>query len=96
MFIFAQDIDDMDADLFSSKKKPSSASVQAKPRINEGSKKDSVESDVKPEGAGNLVVFLLCIDCFLIISFTSSPALKFTQIAIRETHHQLFTQMNPP
>lgn len=59
MFIFAQDIDDMDADLFSSKKKPSSTFVQTKPPINEGSKKDSVESDVKPEVAGNLVFFIL-------------------------------------
>lgn len=84
MFIFAQDIDDMDADLFSSKKKPSSTSVQTKPPVNESSKKDSVESDVKPEGTGNFV-FFLCIDCFLVIRFTLSPALKFTQIAIRET-----------
>lgn len=59
MFIFAQDIDDMDADLFSSKKKPSSAFVQKKPPINEGSKKDSVENDVKSEGAGNLVFFIM-------------------------------------
>lgn len=49
----------MDADLFSSKKKPSSAFVQKKPPVNEGSKKDSVENDVKSEGAGNLVFFIM-------------------------------------
>ncbi|KAM7386603.1 hypothetical protein PAMA_009286 [Pampus argenteus] len=49
-----KDIDDMDADLFASKKKPSSAPAQTKPFGNNGPKKDSValESNVKPEGAG--------------------------------------------
>ncbi|XP_070778989.1 fas-binding factor 1 homolog [Enoplosus armatus] len=48
-----KDMDDMDADLFASKKKPSSAPAQTKPFGNEGPKKDSSmsESNVKPEGA---------------------------------------------
>ncbi|KAK9534630.1 hypothetical protein VZT92_007063 [Zoarces viviparus] len=48
-----KDMDDMDADLFASKKKPSSAPAQTKPSGNEGPKKDSstLESKVKPEGA---------------------------------------------
>ncbi|XP_042248404.1 fas-binding factor 1 homolog isoform X5 [Thunnus maccoyii] len=48
-----KDMDDMEADLFASKKKPSSAPAQTKPSVNEGSKKDSaaLESNVKPEGA---------------------------------------------
>ncbi|KAM7372216.1 hypothetical protein PAMP_009399 [Pampus punctatissimus] len=48
-----KDIDDMDADLFASKKKPSSAPAQTKPFGNGGPKKDSaaLESNVKPEGA---------------------------------------------
>ncbi|XP_044187427.1 fas-binding factor 1 homolog isoform X5 [Thunnus albacares] len=48
-----KDMDDMEADLFASKKKPSSAPAQTKPPVNEGSKKDSaaLESNVKPEGA---------------------------------------------
>lgn len=51
----------MDADLFASEKKPKLASAQTKPFGNEGSKKDSlaVESDVKPEGAGNSVQSVL-------------------------------------
>lgn len=55
--ILVQDMDDMDADLFASKKKPSSAPAQTKPYGNEGPKKDSstLESKVKPEGAGNSV-----------------------------------------
>lgn len=53
----AQDMDDMDADLFGSKKKPN---AQTKPFGNEGSKKGSptAKSEVKPEGAGNLPEFL--------------------------------------
>lgn len=49
-------MDDMDADLFGSKKKPS---AQTKPLGNEGSKKGSptVKGEVKPEGAGNWVYF---------------------------------------
>lgn len=52
-----QDMDDMDADLFASKKKPSSAPPQTKPFGNEGPKKDfaALENNVKPEGAGNFV-----------------------------------------
>ncbi|XP_039681315.1 fas-binding factor 1-like isoform X4 [Perca fluviatilis] len=48
-----KDMDDMDADLFASKKKPSSAPAQTKPFGNEGPKEDSstLESKVKPEGA---------------------------------------------
>ncbi|XP_035852612.1 fas-binding factor 1 homolog isoform X14 [Sander lucioperca] len=48
-----KDMDDMDADLFASKKKPSSAPAQTKLFGNEGPKKDSstLESKVKPEGA---------------------------------------------
>ncbi|GAA6226084.1 fas-binding factor 1 isoform X1 [Lates japonicus] len=48
-----KDMDDMDADLFVSKKKPSSAPAQTKPSGNEGPKKDSTasENNVKPEGA---------------------------------------------
>ncbi|XP_030592564.1 fas-binding factor 1 homolog isoform X2 [Archocentrus centrarchus] len=48
-----KDIDDMDADLFASKKKPSSAPAQTKPLVNEGPKKYSavLESNGKPEGA---------------------------------------------
>ncbi|XP_028455783.1 fas-binding factor 1 homolog isoform X7 [Perca flavescens] len=48
-----KDMDDMDADLFASKKKPSSAPAQTKPFGIEGPKKDSstLESKVKPEGA---------------------------------------------
>lgn len=50
-------MDDMDADLFASKKNPSSAPAQKKPFSNEWPKKDSstLESDAKPEGAGNSV-----------------------------------------
>lgn len=53
--VLIQDMDDMDADLFVSKKKPSSAPAQTKPSGNEGPKKDSTasENNVKPEGAGN-------------------------------------------
>ncbi|XP_035511387.1 fas-binding factor 1 homolog isoform X3 [Morone saxatilis] len=48
-----KDMDDMDADLFSSKKKLSSAPAQTKQFGNEGPKKDSsaLERNVKPEGA---------------------------------------------
>ncbi|XP_042361455.1 fas-binding factor 1 homolog isoform X6 [Plectropomus leopardus] len=48
-----KDMDDMDADLFASKKKPSSAPAQTKPFSNGGPKKDSstFESKIKPEGA---------------------------------------------
>ncbi|KAM3863828.1 fas-binding factor 1 homolog [Diretmus argenteus] len=48
---YMKDMDDMDADLFGSKKKPSSASVQTKPLDTEGPKKDSSksESNVKQE-----------------------------------------------
>uniref|UniRef100_A0A3B4UTJ8 Fas binding factor 1 n=1 Tax=Seriola dumerili TaxID=41447 RepID=A0A3B4UTJ8_SERDU len=48
-----KDMDDMDADLFASKKKPSSAPAQTKPFGNEGPKKDStvLENNGKPEGA---------------------------------------------
>ncbi|XP_068569028.1 fas-binding factor 1 homolog isoform X4 [Cebidichthys violaceus] len=48
-----KDMDDMDADLFASNKKPSSAPAQTKPPANEGPKKDSPtsESTVKPQGA---------------------------------------------
>lgn len=73
--ILVQDMDDMDADLFAPKKKPSSAPAQTKP----------LESNVKPEGAGNSAQ-CCCINYFLIISFTLLPALKFTLIAaIRES-----------
>ncbi|XP_014195069.1 fas-binding factor 1 homolog isoform X3 [Haplochromis burtoni] len=48
-----KDMDDMDADLFASKKKPSSAPAQTKPLVSEGPKKDSavLESNAKPEEA---------------------------------------------
>nr|XP_004560744.2 fas-binding factor 1 isoform X1 [Maylandia zebra]XP_004560745.2 fas-binding factor 1 isoform X1 [Maylandia zebra] len=48
-----KDMDDMDADLFASKKKPSSAPAQTKPLVSKGPKKDSavLESNAKPEGA---------------------------------------------
>ncbi|XP_070704635.1 fas-binding factor 1 homolog [Pempheris klunzingeri] len=48
-----KDMDDMDADLFAIKKKPSSAPAQTKPLGNEGPKTDSstLENIVKPEGA---------------------------------------------
>ncbi|XP_039978348.1 fas-binding factor 1 homolog isoform X3 [Xiphias gladius] len=48
-----KDMDDLDADLFASKKKPSSAPAQTKPFGNEGPKKDSTALDksVKLEGA---------------------------------------------
>ncbi|XP_029292691.1 fas-binding factor 1 isoform X2 [Cottoperca gobio] len=48
-----KDMDDMDADLFASKKKPSSAPAQTKSFGNERPKKDSstLESKVKPQGA---------------------------------------------
>lgn len=51
-------MDDMDADLFASKKKPSSAPA---PLVSEGPKKDSavLESNAKPEGAGNSVQSVL-------------------------------------
>ncbi|XP_032393642.1 fas-binding factor 1 homolog isoform X9 [Etheostoma spectabile] len=47
-----KDMDDMDADLFASKKKPSSAPAQTKPFGSQGPKKDSstLESKIKPEG----------------------------------------------
>ncbi|XP_026181582.1 fas-binding factor 1 homolog isoform X5 [Mastacembelus armatus] len=47
-----KDIDDMDADLFASKKKPTSASAQTKPHVNDQPKKDfnALENNVKPEG----------------------------------------------
>lgn len=54
--ILVQDMDDMDADLFAPKKKPSSAPAQTKK-----------ESNVKPERAGNSECS--CINYFLIISF---------------------------
>ena len=59
--ILIQDMDDMDADLFPSKKKPSSAPAQTKPSGNERPKKESaaLESNVKPEGAGNSVQSVL-------------------------------------
>lgn len=62
-------MDDMDADLFGSKKKPS---PQTKLLANEGSKKGSltVKSEATPEGAGNLVCFRAAQICFLIISIT--------------------------
>lgn len=58
----AQDMDDMDADLFGSKKKPSAGT---KPLAHEGSKHGSpaVKSEAKPEGAGNLG-WCLCTDAF--------------------------------
>lgn len=77
----------MDADLFASKKKPSSAPAQTKLFGNEGPKKDSstLESKVKPEGAG-YPVQCSCINYFLIISYTLLPALKLALIAaIRES-----------
>ncbi|XP_033945465.1 fas-binding factor 1 homolog isoform X4 [Pseudochaenichthys georgianus] len=48
-----KDMDDMDADLFAPKKKPSSAPAQLKPFGNERPKKDSstIESKAKPGGA---------------------------------------------
>ncbi|XP_038552508.1 fas-binding factor 1 homolog [Micropterus salmoides] len=48
-----KDMDDMDADLFASKKKPSSAPAQTKPVGNEGQKRNCslLESNVNPEGA---------------------------------------------
>ncbi len=51
----------MDADLFGSKKKTSSAPAQTKPSANEGPKKDSstLDSNVEPEGAGNAVQSVL-------------------------------------
>ncbi|XP_034749193.1 fas-binding factor 1 homolog isoform X8 [Etheostoma cragini] len=51
-----KDMDDMDADLFASKKKPSSAPAQTKPFGSKGPKKDSstLESKIKPEGADEL------------------------------------------
>lgn len=68
----------MDADLFALKKK---TSAQTKPFRNEGPKKDfpTLVSNVKPEGVGNSVQSVL-LDCFVVISFTFSPALKFTLI----------------
>ncbi|KAM8845412.1 fas-binding factor 1 homolog isoform 2-T6 [Spinachia spinachia] len=47
------DMDDMDADLFASKKKPSSAPARTKPFGNQGLRKVSstLESQLKPEGA---------------------------------------------
>lgn len=62
LVVSAQDMDDMDADLFGSKKK---TSAQTKPLANEGSKKGSpaVKSEAKPEGAGRLL-FFRCIVLF--------------------------------
>uniref|UniRef100_A0A3Q4BCC9 Fas-binding factor 1 C-terminal domain-containing protein n=1 Tax=Mola mola TaxID=94237 RepID=A0A3Q4BCC9_MOLML len=73
-----KDMGDMDADLFALKKK---TSAQTKPFRNEGPKKDfpTLVSNVKPEGAGNSVQSVL-LDCFVVIGFTFSPALKFTLI----------------
>ncbi|XP_029997100.1 fas-binding factor 1 homolog [Sphaeramia orbicularis] len=53
-----KDMDDMDADLFSSKKKPSSAPAQTKRFDNEGPKKDSaaLESNEKPERADEPII----------------------------------------
>ncbi|KAK2833671.1 hypothetical protein Q5P01_017560 [Channa striata] len=50
---FMKDMDDMDADLFGSKKKTNSALAQTKPFGNEGPKKDLtlIENNAKPEGA---------------------------------------------
>ena len=76
----------MDADLFASKKKPSSAPAQTKPFGNEGQKKDStaLANSVQPEGAGNSECS--CMYYFLNISFTLLVALKFSLIAaIRES-----------
>ncbi|KAM6904719.1 fas-binding factor 1 homolog [Xenentodon cancila] len=48
-----KNIDDMEADLFTSEKKPSSAPSQTKPLVNEGPKKDSTmfENNANAEGA---------------------------------------------
>lgn len=54
-----QDMDDMDADLFSSKKKPSSAPARTNPSGNKGPKKDSAALESKPEGEGNSVQSVL-------------------------------------
>lgn len=89
-----QDMDDMDADLFASKKKPSSAPAPTK--------KDSstLESKVKPEGAGKFSAECSRINYFLIISFTLLPALKFALIAANQREScvclHLSSQMNPP
>ncbi|XP_078126282.1 fas-binding factor 1 homolog isoform X2 [Sander vitreus] len=47
-----KDMDDMDADLFASKKKPSSAPAQTKPFGNEGPKKDSSTLENEPSIGG--------------------------------------------
>lgn len=52
-------MDDMDADLFASKKKPSSAPAQTNRLGNEGPKKDSLGS--KPEGAGDPLQSVLAL-----------------------------------
>ncbi|XP_063327602.1 fas-binding factor 1-like isoform X4 [Pelmatolapia mariae] len=46
-----KDMDDMDADLFASKKKPSSAPAQTKPLVSEGPKEDSAVLESNAEGA---------------------------------------------
>ena len=70
-FVFAQDMDDMDADLFAPKKKPSSAPAQLKLFGNEGPKKDSstIESKAKPGGAGNSMQSVLA---FIMSSLSAS------------------------
>lgn len=65
-----QDMDDMDADLFASKKKPSSAPAQTKPFGNEGPKKDftALENNVKLEGAGNSMQDVLAYITFSLLA----------------------------
>lgn len=68
LFISVQDMDDMDADLFALKKKPSLASVQTKALSNEGPKKESpVLGELKPEGAGKFSAECSCINCIIVI-----------------------------
>lgn len=58
LFVFIQDLDDMEVELFSLKKKPpGSAPAQTKQSRSEGPKKDSTvqDSSTKPEGAGTSV-----------------------------------------
>lgn len=65
-----QDMDDMDADLFASKKKPSSAPAQTKAFGNEGPKKDftTLENDAKLEGAGNSMQDVLAYITFSLLA----------------------------
>lgn len=83
LFILVQDMDDMDADLFGSKKKPSSAPAQTKafgssvPKTNPSKS----ESLLRRGGAGILVHYVFTHKSFS-LSFASLVALMFPTVVL--------------